>query len=287
MKSLSCVVLLRHGEREDYMAYKAGKGADWISRASRPWDPPLAENGQKQAKAAAQRLRQILSDAGLVMPTRIFTSPLVRCVETANAVAEEFELSSLSVEEGLTETICEAWMRQWAVPGADSKWGGPPGAEMPQNIMHEYPQGVHGPPVGEGLRQEASAGLDVLLRKPSELKALGWDRIDADHKACIPFKPNEFSWGNFETKSQVIDRVLRTVVTRSQEHSEETLVFVSHGGPTTYALERLTGSHAKGAGGMTALSVLTHKSGAKFWDAILSNDAEHGKAFASGNETTI
>ena len=32
------------------------------------------------------------------MPTQIFTSPLVRCVETADFVAKEFGVSSLQVE---------------------------------------------------------------------------------------------------------------------------------------------------------------------------------------------
>ena len=105
----STVVLLRHGEREDYMAekaveknnssplnggwvsresyfcfpyvsndfkylkmspiitnpkhqffngYQAGRGAHWIRESSRPWDPPLAPNGKKQAESAAKRLRQ-------------------------------------------------------------------------------------------------------------------------------------------------------------------------------------------------------------------------------------
>ena len=38
--------------------FQAGKGADWIATATRPWDPPLAANGRLQAAAAAARLRQ-------------------------------------------------------------------------------------------------------------------------------------------------------------------------------------------------------------------------------------
>ena len=51
--SRSTVVLLRHGEREDYMAEKALKGKEWVQSHPRPWDPALAPNGA--AAGAAKR----------------------------------------------------------------------------------------------------------------------------------------------------------------------------------------------------------------------------------------
>ena len=38
--------------------FQAGRGAEWIAAAARPWDPPLAANGRQQAEAAAARLRK-------------------------------------------------------------------------------------------------------------------------------------------------------------------------------------------------------------------------------------
>lgn len=50
-------------------------------------DPPLDERGIKQAEAAAQNLR----DEGLEVK-RIVSSPMLRAVQTADAIAEEFGL---------------------------------------------------------------------------------------------------------------------------------------------------------------------------------------------------
>jgi hypothetical protein len=36
-------------------------------------------------------------------------------------------VDSLKIEPGLAETMSEDWYRSWAVPGADSTWGGPVG----------------------------------------------------------------------------------------------------------------------------------------------------------------
>ncbi|CAE7554074.1 unnamed protein product [Symbiodinium natans] len=288
----SCVVLLRHGEREDYMAEKAGRGAEWIAAAARPWDPPLAANGRQQAEAAAARLRKVLESAGLPMPTQIFCSPLVRCVETADFVAKEFGVNSLYVENGLAESVYEAWMRQWAVPGANSKWGGPPGCAIPQERQGLDPRRLRGPEVPHAqLRPEASAGTAALLSTPAELKEAGWTRVDAKYESCVALHDRGYCWDKFEIQEEIIDRLLYVARLRAMEHPGETVVLVSHGGPTQYALRALSGQKPKGEGGMTALSVLrTFPSDIEHgmpWEVLLSNDASHAQAFAYGEETKI
>merc|ERR1712232_633434 len=154
-----------------------------IHGAERPWDPPLADNGRDQARAAAKRLSEFLLSVGIPAPTRIFTSPLVRCVQTANFVAEEFAVESLLVEGGLVETICEAWMRQWALPDADSTWGGPPGGSMPKDQAYMYSETMVGPPIEkERLHPSAITGTKVLLRTAAELKDAGFDKVDPTHR---------------------------------------------------------------------------------------------------------
>merc|ERR1719210_2907218 len=122
---ITCIVFLRHGQREDYVALGEGWGSEWVSRVARPWDPALADCGRQQGEAAVKRIREELFALALPKPSQIYTSPLSRCIETGDLVAREFGIDSLLVEEGLNEAICEAMMRQWAVPGANANWGGP------------------------------------------------------------------------------------------------------------------------------------------------------------------
>jgi len=274
------------------MAAKNGRGEEWVLSSARPWDPSLADNGKEQARAAAKRLRGVLTSAGLRPVCRIYTSPLWRCVETADLLAEEFDVKSLLVEEGLVETLCEGWMRQWAVPGADSKWGGPPGAAMPEGTSHKYGAKLEGPIVDEAnLRKEALAGPEELLLTAWELKGMGWVRVDVNHYSQVQVRNRPVRWGNFETKAELAERIEQTVRSRVAEHPGETLVFVSHGGPTGTGFSIFAQRDPpKGSGGMTALSVLSlddPENTTRNWEVHLANDAEHGKVFAKGDETRI
>ncbi|CAJ1444985.1 unnamed protein product, partial [Effrenium voratum] len=282
------VVLLRHGEREDYMAEKVGgQGAEWIRGSPRPWDPKLAPHGRRQALAAAQRLRQVLDFFGLPPASRIFTSPLVRCVETADFVAQQFEVPSLCVEDDLAESINECWMRQWAVPGANSDWGGPPSARVKSDRSLD-PSKLRGPAVDlELLRPEALQGTRSLLHTAEELKSMGW-QVDLEYRASNSLHDKGYLWGSFEVHQGIVQRMTDLVRHKVAQHPGETLVFVSHGGPTKYTLEHLSGQSSRGMGGMTAISVLRPPVPPEApWEVLLSNDASHGEAFAFGEETKI
>ena len=69
------VWVVRHGERIDAVE----KG--WKKTAARPHDPPLTPTGFEQAAATGRALRDHRLDA-------IYTSPFLRCVQTATAIAE-------------------------------------------------------------------------------------------------------------------------------------------------------------------------------------------------------
>lgn len=90
------LILMRHAEREDRAAEKAG--IDWISTAPRPQDPQLSTLGRAQAANVGEQLRS----AGI---TKILCSPMIRTVESADIVAEKLGMgaNSICVEMGLVE----------------------------------------------------------------------------------------------------------------------------------------------------------------------------------------
>jgi len=289
-KKTTCVVLLRHGQREDYVALEKGDGEEWVLRSERPWDPSLAAAGHKQVQAAAVRLRKLLEAEGLPEPTRIYSSPLARCIQSGQIMADEFSVSSVLVEEGLSEAACEAWFRQWAVANANGCWGGPPGSSMTEEAMHTYLTTVQGPESAGGVRCEAIMGISTLIRTPKELARdkkfrCAKSKVDPMHKSCIELREHGYRWGKFELKPEVRNRVTETIRTRASEYPGQTLVFVSHGGPTMYAFEELSGQKIpKGSGGMASMSLLKRSGRARKWDVTLANDAKHSLPFREGVE---
>lgn len=93
---LKSIILMRHAEREDRALEAEGK--DWISTAPRPQDPKLSPKGIRQAQEVG---RQLIGRG----VTRILCSPMIRCVMTADCIAEVLGLgsNSINVEFGLVE----------------------------------------------------------------------------------------------------------------------------------------------------------------------------------------
>jgi broad specificity phosphatase PhoE len=87
--------LARHASRRDF------DDPHWGERAPRPHDPPLSAGGQRQALAMADRL------AGESV-THVFSSPFLRCVETAAPIAERLGLA-IELEAGLSEWLNVEW----------------------------------------------------------------------------------------------------------------------------------------------------------------------------------
>ncbi|MEW6273026.1 MAG: histidine phosphatase family protein [Thermodesulfobacteriota bacterium] len=87
--------LVRHGDRLDFAEPR------WSASAQRPHDPPLSPDGVAQVRALARRLR----------PERIahvFSSPFLRCVETAVLLAEA-TAGDVKIEQGLSEWLSAEW----------------------------------------------------------------------------------------------------------------------------------------------------------------------------------
>ncbi|CAH8381107.1 unnamed protein product [Eruca vesicaria subsp. sativa] len=70
------ILMLRHGDRIDKV------NPLWLDTASRPWDPPLVQDGLVRAFQTGQRIRSEIQ-----FPIhRVFVSPFIRCVQTASEV---------------------------------------------------------------------------------------------------------------------------------------------------------------------------------------------------------
>ena len=80
---MATVILVRHGEN-DWV--KKNRLAGWIEGVH------LNENGRSQAKDAAKRLSKLPI-------THIYSSPVTRCVETADYIAKPHKLKIIEVED--------------------------------------------------------------------------------------------------------------------------------------------------------------------------------------------
>lgn len=100
---------LRHGERVD----ETPEGHAWkkSSPRARRFDPPLTAQGKAQAREAA---RVLMAQAGTF--ARVFSSPLQRALETAQEVAETFNIP-VTVVPGLCE--CAAAVRKRGIRGVE------------------------------------------------------------------------------------------------------------------------------------------------------------------------
>ncbi len=85
----------RHANRQDFV------DPDWAATADRPHDPGLSPDGHEQAYQLAQRVATLDVD-------RIVSSPFLRVVETAQAVAEVTE-QRVFLEPGLGEWQNPDW----------------------------------------------------------------------------------------------------------------------------------------------------------------------------------
>lgn len=106
--------LARHGRRLDF------DDPAWVRSASRPYDPPLSPEGRRQARAIADRLAR-------VPIAHLFSSPFLRCVETADPIAERLGLT-IRIERGLSEWLSSEWFPE------------PPGLFLTCELAERFPR---------------------------------------------------------------------------------------------------------------------------------------------------
>ena len=90
MKRDGYMCIIRHGERID----KVDK--TWKKFSERPYDPPLAETSLPKLQSQSLQTYNF---------TRIITSPLLRCLETASVLSEQLNITQIEVNYGLTEVM--------------------------------------------------------------------------------------------------------------------------------------------------------------------------------------
>ena len=74
------ITLIRHAERVDEVPGSTWGGDRWF-------DPPITKKGRKQARLTAQHLLQTMPHDALASIDVIYSSPYVRCLQTAGEIA--------------------------------------------------------------------------------------------------------------------------------------------------------------------------------------------------------
>ena len=266
----STVIVVRHGERLDYVQRAAGK--NWCqANPEQPWNPPLTEKGLDMAQELGAALKdKILPELRLPPIGAIYTSPFLRCRQTAAGItrgmssvgidvkdypdsnrnhAAEFEVK-VRVELGLTESMNENWFRSWSLPGTDGTWG----------YMKEIPINQFKDEMDPRARQP----VETLLNwkdSISDTHGILDGRMDQDYQSRTSVG-GEYSFAENPPKLESFliqrDRMAKTmnILAESCKHdrtssciapdeetdNEMTIVLVSHGGPVTHLYESLTGN---------------------------------------------
>ena len=276
------LVVLRHAERVDYTT--RDRGENWTSSAASPWDSPITEFGVSQALGAGVRISQLLEGYGREGVTRIYTSPHVRCGETATRAAEAMndrsaeaidqptKLSSLQeikIEHGLVESMSEDWYRSWASPGADSTWGGPKHCRKGVEVK------------AGGWNALAYRGAGGLFNDPASMQASKNVVLPVTGEGYV-YKRGEldqYTVENMEPREEERKRVKRTCVELVKKHPGETVLVCSHGSPCTHIWEELMNEKYSGKTfGYSCISVykwVEGEDGGVEWDCLCVNDLEH------------
>ena len=251
------IFLARHGQRHDYEQKK--QGINWTATAERPWDPPLTTHGEQQGALLGAGAAEHAKRLGLPPITRVISSPFLRCMQTMSPAAEALGVAKIAVEPGLAEGLGEDWYRSWAVPGADSTWGGPstargPPASAPSAERHD-----------QAMRPSGSLLLDGTAY-------LG-PRFDATHAPVWPAAKLDSHWGAFETEEALAARLTAVLEALHARYPTESILLCSHGGPSALGYQGLTGRPSPVAG-YTALYVMVPDADGK-WSAPLAADTSH------------
>lgn len=224
--STKTVVVVRHGERLDYVMRDAGQ--NWIPTSTRPWDPPLTERGIQQAKTLGDALPRILEGLELPPIAAVYSSPFLRCQQTAVGLTRRN--LNVKVELGLAESMNENWYRSWAIPGTDGTWGYKkqemPLSQLDVNTLH--------PACKESLDNILDwklANLDDATASQMDQDYTSRSSIDRSYSMFPP---------HFESFKMQRERMKDTLELLSTDHLNETFVLVSHGGPVTHLYESLT-----------------------------------------------
>lgn len=204
--------ICRHAERQDHLC------PTWAASATRPHDGPITPLGVEQAQALGSFIRNRLAEEKDLKMTRIYSSPLVRTVQTASHVAValgEFT-GPLRVEQGLCEDIdCLRPRMLGTHRHAVLPEEGFPGVKAD---VEEAPRGVCRP----------------VLLAAGDLMSV-WGNIDLEYDSRCPVLHDQAGLEVDPTTSEHcntagrVPRAIRLFVDGCDWEAEPVAVFVTHG----------------------------------------------------------
>jgi broad specificity phosphatase PhoE len=274
-KTRKVIVMARHGERRDYVDKASGK--NWIPTTSRPWDPPLSENGVEQSRRMGRSICQTLKELGLPPVSAIYSSPFHRCRQTAVAAMESLAVDaqadfsfSVRVEEGLAEGANASWYASWCLPGADSTYGYQLKKSDGSLVdLHEIDTAT----IHDAAKMPVQGILDWKTLVAEKDDDSSRKAMDLSHESSSNL-PAPYCWGNFETRNEQKERMYHTIDLLAK--GGESIICVSHGGPVTHLYERLTGNDWRihGQSSFTCFSIYVQNDGGQ-WQPLVVNDSKH------------
>lgn len=232
---MAAVLLVRHGERLDYIDPK------WIkaNATNKPWDPPLSENGSKQAEMLVSGVKSWCSKLGLELGA-IYSSNMQRCVSTAAPIANATGLP-IVIKTDLTEWFAQEFYTSWGCADSNGHWasGTPP-------LLPEL--------------------LSTAMLPAQEMLGLGEDSLH--------FK---YTWKSPESQAAMTDRGVNCVESLCAAHPGKAVLIVTHAGLVESTSQLLTGQaevvwppDTIPYAGMTIL----RRSGTN-WEQVCYRDATH------------
>ena len=271
-----CIIVVRHGERLDYITRESS--SNWITNNDTPFNPPLTKNGWKQSYLCGQYLSQkFIPENNLKAISQIYSSPLTRCAQTASGIrngsnyinsstsSDDDDLSgigladlqSICIEYGLMEVMNENWYRSWCLPTSNGTWGGT-GEKLPVKNNSKDLHKMAKKPVHE-LLTDISNSINNELKEDEQMSVITDKSYDS---MSIIKEPFDFRWGFYESRKDLPKRMKLTLETLAKRHMNETIVLVTHGGPSSSLYYELKsqydwrGSH--GECGYTCWSVYSY-----------------------------
>jgi len=307
------VIVARHGERIDYVLRDSKR--NWIPTAPRPWDPPLTSRGRMQARKLGTYLSKLLTEKGLGPVAAVYSSPMVRCCQTAaeavigltggEGVGGESSLK-VKVEPGLVESLNEKWYRSWCLADSNGTWGGRHPATSASRAKDEEdidPRAklaahslVWGPhEIADFLSDEMSSSqleesddtkeIHARFVKNDYLAALiDVDTVETDAIYNLQDKP--YKYNIFESPESGEDRMEVVARSLSEKHPNQTVLLLSHGEPVTHVYKRLTGNDMQGMATYTSFSVYKPNEDGDKWEALVSNESCHVKDIESADHNS-
>jgi broad specificity phosphatase PhoE len=218
----------------------------------------LSPNGLKQATRLGEHLGVKLRELGLPPISAVYTSPFLRCRQTAchavhalNAQNDEIDQLKVRIELGLTESLNQNWYRSWALLAlSDTTWGFVP--HGPRRELYDYKRHeLH--PSSQVPAQNILNWKDVTTHTLSDLDKTSNDLLsklqDLEYESTTTIE-KDFALKPqclLETKTEQEDRMYQVLANKVasglQEGQCQTLLMVSHGGPVTHLYTKLTGNN--------------------------------------------